>query len=295
MDDRSRQNHPVKLRESTLRAQLSAADLIDATAPWHRFSGGRTNSIWRIGDCDAAVVCKLFSAAADSPLFPNEPAAEARALSALAGTGLAPHLIGLHTTTLGPCLLYHHVAGRAFNGDPARVAEILTRLHHRTAPGGLRRIEAGADALRRQGLRILDDCTSSDADALRSACPRIADGSMGKPVFLHGDLVPANIICNAGGLTLIDWQCPAIGDASEDLATFLSPAMQSLYGGRRLDEAERSRFLANYGNAEAVQTYRVLEPLYRWRMATHCLWKSQRGSSDYGTALHLELAELQQL
>ncbi len=106
-------------------------------------------------------------------------------------------------------------------------------------------------------------------------------------------MVPANIIKDPAGPTLIDWQCPAIGDAAEDLATFLSPAMQSLYAGQSLSGNEQSRFLDAYGNADAVDFYRALKPLFHRRMAAHCLWKAERGSLDNAEAMQLELAELE--
>ena len=93
-----------------------------------------------------------------------------------------------------------------------------------------------------------------------------------------------------GGLTLIDWQCPASGDPTEDIATFLSPAMQRLYRGTILSEAEREAFLAAYPDPAIVARYRALKSVYRWRMAAHCLWKAERGASDYAGALRLEFA-----
>ena len=38
-------------------------------------------------------------------------------------------------------------------------------------------------------------------------------------------------------MRLIDWQCPALGDPAEDIACFLSPAMQVIYGAGPLDAA----------------------------------------------------------
>ena len=106
-------------------------------------------------------------------------------------------------------------------------------------------------------------------------------------------MVPANIIKDPAGLTLIDWQCPTIGDAAEDLATFLSPAMQSLDGGQPLSENKQARFLDAYGNADADDLYGALKALFHWRMAVHCMWKAERGSLGNAEAMQLELAELE--
>ena len=58
--------------------------------PWLPLAGGRTNRLWRVGQA----VIKAYDPAAASPLFPNDPAAEARALAQLGPIGLAPDLIG---------------------------------------------------------------------------------------------------------------------------------------------------------------------------------------------------------
>ncbi|MGB5556739.1 MAG: aminoglycoside phosphotransferase family protein [Paracoccaceae bacterium] len=258
-------------------------------------SGGRTNVIWRVGNGQAALVCKLYAHSAESPLFPNDSEAEALALTALSGTHLAPEMIGRYATSLGPCLLYRYVEGASFSGDITLAAGALKHLHCQLPPAGLRHIEQGPAALRRQGFEILDACTSSVAQTLRAVCPNVRDIEQSETVFLHGDAVPANMIQGPNGTVLIDWQCPALGDPAEDLATFLSPAMQSLYGGRPLTVDEQAGFLSAYGNRYTVRSYRVLRPLFHWRMAAHCLWKSERGAPDYADAMQLELAQLEQL
>ena len=104
--------------------------------------------------------------------------------------------------------------------------------------------------------------------------------------------MPGNIITGPQGITLIDWQCPALGDPAEDLAAFLSPAMQWLYRGQTLTPDQEQVFLSAYPNPETTARYRALKPLFHWRMAAHCLWKSERGAQDYATALRLELQAL---
>jgi thiamine kinase-like enzyme len=111
-----------------------------------------------------------------------------------------------------------------------------------------------------------------------------------QPRLIHADAVAGNLIDGPGGVTLIDWQCPASGDPTEDLATFLSPAMQWLYRGRVLSPQETEAFLAAYPDPAVTDRYLRLQPLYRWRMAAHCLWKADRGAPDYEKALAAELA-----
>ena len=105
--------------------------------------------------------------------------------------------------------------------------------------------------------------------------------------------VRGNILVNGAELTLIDWQCPAIGDACDDLATFLSPAMQSVNGNAPLSPAQEDAVLSAYGNAAVSRRYRILAPAYHWRMAAYCLWKAERGHVEYAAGARLERARLQ--
>lgn len=263
-------------------AEAAIARLSLATDPqWQALPGGRTNRLWRVGD----LVVKRYDPAAASPLFPNDPLAEALALRLFAPQGLAPKL-----RASGPgWLVYDYVQGAVWSGDPAPVALALYHLH-RLEPlvAGFRLAGSGSAALRAQANAIAADC--------RSALPPMPADLALPPVplrLLHGDAVPGNIISGSSSeITLIDWQCPALGDPAEDLATFLSPAMQWLYRGRPLNQAEEQAFLDAYPNAETVARARALAPLFHWRMAAHCLWKLERGALDYGTALRLELGAL---
>ena len=88
--------------------------------------------------------------------------------------------------------------------------------------------------------------------------------------LIHTDFGPGNLIAGAHGLKAIDWQCPASGDTAEDLAAFLSPAFQILYGRTPLTAAEEAEFLAAYDEADTIERLRCLRPFYDWRMAAYC-------------------------
>ena len=96
-------------------------------------------------------------------------------------------------------------------------------------------------------------------------------------------------------LTLIDWQCPRLGDPAEDLALFLSPAMQLLYRGAPLGLAEQDAFLAAYPDPQVTARLRALLPWFHWRMAAYCLWKAERGGAEDREAMALEIAALQSI
>lgn len=262
-----------------LRASVSTA-LPLRDQPWEALSGGRVNRLWRVGD----TVVKLFQPNGESPLFPNDRQAETLALEALAGMGLAPIL-----TAQGPdWVAYRYVPGAIWRKDPRLVARTLTALHQRANLNlpAFRKGANGSAALLAQAKAIAALC-----NAKLPHPPQDPSMPPGPACLIHGDAVPGNMIEAEDRLTLIDWQCPALGDATEDLATFLSPAMQWLYRGRVLDAADTASFLDACPRPTADR-YRHLAPLYHWRMAAHCLWKAEQGDADYATALTLELAAL---
>ncbi len=236
---------------------------------WTRLRGGRVNRVWRVG----GHVVKLYDPGGASPLFPNDGPMEARMLARLGPDNLAPVL-----AAEGPgWIVYRHVRGRCWSGDPRPVARLLTRLHAiGIPPEGVRTLASGSDALRTQG-------------AAMGAGPPPVGGTV-DPVsgnLLHGDAVPGNIIMDGARLTLIDWQCPALGDPVEDMAMFLSPAMQWLYRGAVLSPEDEAAFL-DASPPDRAARYRALATLFHWRMIAHCCWKADRGDADYARAALLE-------
>ncbi len=245
-------------------------------AEWVALQGGRTNRLWRVG----RLVVKLYAQQAQSPLFPNDPLAEAKALRIAAPSGLAPTL-----RRTGPgWLAYDHCEGQTWQGgDTASVAVVLGKVHNVPCPD-FRKVESGSAALRKQCIEIASQCRGTlpplPPDPGVPATP---------PKFIHGDAVAGNILVTGQRLTLIDWQCPALGDPTEDLATFLSPAMQWLYRGQVLSVQQETAFLAAYPDPDITQRFQSMKSLFRWRMAAHCLWRAERGDADYAQAMTLEL------
>ncbi|SFL74840.1 aminoglycoside phosphotransferase family protein [Shimia aestuarii] len=257
---------------------------------WEKLSGGRTNAAWRGHLQDRDIVLKLYRDRSQNPLFPNLPEAEANLLEYLRGTGLAPALLGTLNTPDARCNVYSHIPGTVWRQGTGDVARMMRRLHGLAVPAGLRACANGSRALLQQAEAILDACNHTPLPAsLRPACD-IAP--IGDTVLLHGDIVPGNLISNDNGLHLIDWQCPAIGDPCEDIAIFLSPAMQQVYRGGPLTGQEIDTFLAAYGAPEITARYRALAPVYHWRMAAYCQWKMEHGSPEYARGLELERAAL---
>jgi aminoglycoside phosphotransferase (APT) family kinase protein len=273
--------------------QVTALGHAEPGTRWTPFHGGRSNRAWRVVAAQGDVVVKLYATGRENPLFPNDPAAERACLARLAGTGIAPEPLASGTVPEGAWLIYRHVAGGEWTSGAASVARRLSLLHETPPPPGLRPRPGGSQALAAETLRLLAQCPDT-AEKARVAAARPtgaevppADGA----AFLHGDPVPGNLIVTGDGLVLIDWQCPALGDPAEDLGIFLSPAMQMLYRGTPLTEAEEAAFLAA-ADPPAAARYRSLAPWFHWRMAAYCLWRGAASCPAEGAAMAAELAAL---
>tara|TARA_R110002096_G_scaffold329093_2_gene523223 strand:+ start:4522 stop:5361 length:840 start_codon:yes stop_codon:yes gene_type:complete len=271
--------HSLSSTDQTLRCLVLQTLPHLAGKTWQPLPGGRINQLWRVGD----TVVKRYSPAGASPLFPNDQEAEAHALRHLHPAGFAPELLA----DAPGWIAYRYVHVHKTPAPPVQIAQVLARLHSLPVPDiAWRRLNSGNVALRAQGLGIARQCNGA-----LPALPLTADLPPAKPCMIHGDAVPGNIIASRRGVTLIDWQCPALGDPCEDIAAWLSPAMQWLYTGRPLPAGDAAAFLGAFP-AATIRRYRTLAPLFHWRMAAHCLWRAERGAADYREALALELAAL---
>jgi len=276
----------------TLRRVLVARGLIDPAAPWQQLEGGRTNKLWKIGLGQRAVVCKLYVLNAANPLFANNAEAEGAALTHLSALGLAPYLLAFEKTHFGDCILYRFVEGTPWQQDTGAVARLLGRLHAvDTLQKGQFVQRASDQSFDPDGM--LDKLKDRDQSDLLKLKPTDEPTQPALPKLLHGDPVPANIIMAPSGPMLIDWQCPRFGDPCDDLAIFLSPAMQHLYGSAPLSDAAIDAFLAAYPCPETATRYHRFATFYHWRMAVYCAWKVSSGSVDYKKALLLELQALE--
>lgn len=257
---------------------------------WRRLAGGRTNATWRGQGATGDVVVKLYGGVLRNPLFPNDPGAEVRALEYLAPFGFVPESARVIRSNQWSVVIYRHLPGEMWRRDTLAVGRLLRCLHGIKPPSGLRACADGSAALLDQAAMILSLC--KEPEELNDLRPDIDVPPSGKSVFLHGDVVPGNLIAGENDLFLIDWQCPGIGDPCEDIAIFLSPAMQRVYRGAPLNEAEFEMFFEGYGDASIKARYRALAPAYHWRMAAYCQWQSENGHLDYAGAMLEERAAI---
>lgn len=289
---------------SALRRDLSVAGLVSMDAVWTTLPGGRTNQVWKVEDENGRRVVKLYAKSGGTPLFRNDPRAEAMVLESLKGRDLAPAPIFSGDLPSGAVLVYAHQAGSPWRSGVEPVAHLLRSLHDLPLHADLQPMASAPDdaqALIAQTLDILSQIPSHDAQTLRVLQPDGITFPSGPCRVLHGDPVPDNLICSAdqpeGMPVLIDWQCPAVGDPLHDIALFLSPAMQQVGRGQPLTPEERQAFLMAYNDPATEARFAALQPILHWRMAAYCLWKLTRSAPDraYEAAMRAEIAALQAL
>lgn len=252
------------------------AAIPDLSGEWLALRGGRTNVVWQVGE----YVIKSYRLDRTTPLFPNNPLDEIRALQGLENHGLAPVLVAYGADWLA----YRYLDGTCWTADSSIVARLFGRLH--SLPPETVQLKpklGGSGPLAAETGKMLEQA------GLAVALPPVSEVGSYAPVLIHGDAVPGNIIVLADHAVLIDWQCPALGDAAEDISTFLSPAMQLIYRGKPLDEPEIAAFRGAYPHKQALQRYDALRPLFHLRMAAHCRIRAMAKDAGYGEAAELEL------
>ena len=286
--------HSPLLPPGAVWEAVLARDLITCETRASRMQGGQTNRVWRLsGGVSVDLVLKLYDPKAGNALFPNDPGAEARLLSAPEMHSLTPFYVAHGETDGHSWLIFRYVDGAPWQADPEIVAGLLNRLHTSPAQSALRHVPGGSANIIAQGRALLDAIAGQDLGrSLLDAVPQMQLGPASELCLIHGDPVPGNILCAEGAAVMIDWQCPAMGDPTEDLAIFLSPAMQQIYRGHPLSAAEETRFLAAYRDQAVVARYRALAPLFHWRMACYCASRLALGKRAYQKGLTLEAARL---
>jgi len=285
-------------------ALLSARGLLRATADVEvtPLAGGYWNDVMRLTGDGRDWVVKVFAAQDSWRLFPILPDDEARALDVLAGHSVAPEPVA-YVPRVGEqpaVLVYQWVDGAMWQGDGVEEVARLFRRQHAVPAEGFRSVPTDARGIVEQGDRLLRDAAPADAEHLRAVRPTRNVLPAARRVLLHTDAGPGNVIVRAdGSMRLIDWQCPALGDAAEDLFTFLSPAFQVLYGCPPLDEATQTAFLAAYDDRAVVARLAALGPALAYRMGAYCALRrceleqtDPAAAARYARALSLSIADL---
>lgn len=266
-------------------------------------SGGYWNDVFRVEGAGVDWVVKRFSEVITGTLFPNLPAAEAKALERLDGLEVAPAPVAFAADSgSGAVLVYGFHAGRAWVEDVRPVADAMRR-QHTVSPEGFRAVPVEPDGIIAQGEAILAHARSDEHVArLRALRPKgaTAPAPLPRRALIHTDAGAQNIIVGAEGLRIIDWQCPAAGDPAEDAYSFVSDAFQILNQHSPLSIQERVTFLDAYGDRAMAARLTWLEPALCFRMTAYCILRMQTlaGQDEaarqrYANATAAELARLE--
>ena len=263
--------------------------------------GGYWNDVSRVRGDGVDWVVKAFATQDGWRLFPILPDDEARALMVLRGRDVAPTFVAYHPRVgeRPAVLVYEWVEGAMWTEGTAPVGDLMRR-QHAVPADGFREVPTGSDGILEQGDRLLAGAEPGDAAALRARRPTVRVQPSPRRVLLHTDAGTGNVIVGADGPRLIDWQCPALGDAAEDLFTFLAPAFQVVFGHEPLAPAERAAFLEAYGDPAAEARLAALEPALTYRFAAYCAMRradladaDPASAARYARALDLSLDALE--
>jgi Ser/Thr protein kinase RdoA (MazF antagonist) len=249
-------------------------------------TGGYRNRVYRLqreGECDAVV--KIFTDAPENPMFPTLPDHEAAALALLSGRSIAPEPITATVDpALGHVLIYTMVAGDPWSAGATAVGRLLRRVHDVDVTGGgfsFRRLLVAPDDIAAHANAMLadvDERTAARITKLVKAAQRLVRSGPQESCLVHTDPGPGNVIVGADDIRLIDWQCPGLGDPVEDLAAFVSPAIQFLYEHQPLRQDEVADMLHGYTSEperavamdRAVERFLTKGVLFRARTAAYC-------------------------
>ncbi|MDW4549928.1 phosphotransferase [Defluviimonas sp. D31] len=253
-----------------VEAILRQSGVIAGPCEIRPLTGGYANTVLRIDTSDGRILAKSFGKPMAGTLFPNLPADEAEALRRLSGFGVAPELVGFWPEH--DLLAYAYVEGAPWDGDVAAVARLLLRKEAADAKG-FRKVSLTPAEILREGDALFARCE----DGARPPRPVPADLSPPRRwSLIHTDVGPGNLIGSGDGLRLIDWQCPAMGDACEDIYDFLSPAFQILSERTPLAAPETAAFFAALDRSDLEARYLELRPYFAWRMTAYCRLRAER-------------------
>ena len=261
--------------------------------------GGLWNDVFRVEPATGQrLTLKHYRPVMPVTLFPNLPQDEALALQRLAGLGVAPDLVQLWPDEA--VLIYAHVEGPQWHGDFAAVARLLLR-KEAADPAGFRPLPTSAPAILADADRLFAQCSADEVTddwlRLRPVAPALPP--LAKLSLVHTDMGGENLIGSGDDLRLIDWQCPGAGDATEDVASFLSPAVAVINHRPVPQPEDRASFFAALNRPDIAQRHAALEPCFAWRMAAYCCLRRQTADTPqvrelYAQALSAELAQFRQ-
>jgi hypothetical protein len=285
-------------------------------------TGGFWNRVYRLRSKKSNQidwVVKQFVEVPVNPMFPILARAEYGALQFLEKRECAPTPIAfISNGPMGSLLVYEYIDGTSWNGDLKAAATLLAKVQRipldARALDAFRKLPTEPAELLDHADSMLQRHSSALSDSVRVLRPKLGMQSVHpnqREVLVHTDCGPGNMVSSPSGLRLIDWQCPGIGDGLQDVATFLSPAMQVLYGYPVLTDVQERQFLDAYVAAlflnlsdaqKARARFEIVCRSHHYRFAAYCAMRVQdtascepKTSHLYSDALKAELQKLHRL
>lgn len=264
-------------------------------------AGGYRNEVWKVRSDRGWVIEKVYveDPGDANPMYPNLPDHEAAALATLGPRGLSPRLLSFEPGVVR----YRYVAGTMWQRGVGLVAELLHEVHSGPVPRTLRLLCGSAADARRHGDEMVAAVPARAAAALVAVRPAVASSAtVRRRSLVHTDCGPGNLVRTRSGLVLIDWQCPGRGDAVEDVACFLSPAMMILYQCRPHTPGAHRSFLHAYADRAVIARYERDAAAWHYRIGAYCVWRAHRlarrqpeVAERYRRALAAEIAFIEAL
>jgi aminoglycoside phosphotransferase (APT) family kinase protein len=179
-----------------------------------------------------------------------------------------------------PLLVYEFFVGDVWREDVAGVGRLLHRLHDVpvTVDSGFRLLPVNTAAILQQGDQILAQAKNDTlVQQLCAARPDVRPHpSSPRLSLVHTDTWVGNFIQNGRHIRLIDWQCPGLGDAAEDVWTFLYSGYEMLLDRPRFDDSVAAEFWQGYGETAVRDRLHIWAPFYAYRVAAHCCLRQQQ-------------------
>lgn len=238
-------------------------------------AGGYRNRVWKVRSGRGWVIEKVYAEdpGDTNPMYPNLPDHEALALAELGPRGLSPHLVSDEPGAVA----YRFVAGTMWQRGMSAVAELLHDVHSGPVPSGMRLLCGSAAQARAHGDEMVAAVPAPAAVSLAAVRPAaVSSAVVRRRSLVHTDCGPGNLVRSRDGLVLIDWQCPGRGDAVEDIACFLSPAMMILYQCRPHTSVAHRAFLHAYADRAVVARYHRDAVAWHYRIGAYCVWRAHR-------------------
>ena len=289
---------PSKLKEFIkLHGLIETGSSLDITP----LTGGFWNAVYRVTTNSQDWIVKCMQASNDGyRLYPNLPRHEVKALQLVSELDIAPKLLAYYSADehYPEVLIYNFVKGtmltkqlNATDKKPFlhKAAALFAKQHAVKFDSKefrhLPQDPKGMIALAENFLTDPDIDLSESKNAerlhtfqlgLKNNPKMVAEKSVAKPVFLHSDAWAGNFVFDAETqkLNLIDWQCPAIGDASFDLWTFAYSGFNFLVGESVYSSEEIDCFIEKYsllsGDATIQERLAYFGPYYSYQIAAHC-------------------------